>query len=239
MESRNIVVSKEGVYIRRFILVAIICTAAVVAALMYEFGLSRAGFSRVDAVATRTRLEYENLQLTRLNKQLSEKLAILETSTKIDRESYKNVEKELTDLQSRILEQEEDIEFYKGIFDDHNGIGLRIQDFVISPGSKTNEFNLQLMLAQAFRTDAEVSGHVEMTLVGQRNGQQVRLKLEELAIPTADAKMGYSFRYFQNLTTEVAIPAGFTPEQVHVIVHLRGAGSKTVEDFFVWKVKQG
>lgn len=237
MESRNIVVSKEGVYIRRFLFLAAVCIAIVVAVLMYELGLSRAGFNRVDAVTNRARLEYENLELKRLNKQLSEKVAILETSTKIDRESYKNVEKELTDLQSRIVEQEEDIEFYKGIFDDQDGTGLRIQDFHISPGEDDNTFVLRLVLAQAFRSSKAVSGYVELIVVGQRNKEQVRLKLDELTIPSENTEMDYSFRYFQDLRAEVVIPPDFTPEQVHVIAHIGGARSKTVEDFFVWSVK--
>lgn len=237
MESRNIVVSKEGIYMRRFLFIAAVCIAVVGGVLMYELGLSRAGFNRVDTVANRARLEYENLELKRLNKQLSEKVAILETSAKIDRESYKNVEKELADLQSRIVEQEEDIEFYKGIFDDQDGTGVRIQDFHVSPGDNDNTFILRLVLSQAFRSNQAVSGYVEFILVGQRNKQQVRLKLDELPIPSRNTEMDYSFRYFQDLRTEVVIPPDFVPEQVHVIAHVGGARSKTVEDFFVWSVK--
>jgi hypothetical protein len=238
MESRNnIVVSKEGVYMRRFLFIAAVCIAIVVAALMYELGLSRAGFNRLDAMTNRARLEYDNLELKRLNKQLSEKVAILETSTKIDRESYKRVEKELADLQSRIVEQEEDVEFYKGIFDDQDGAGVRIQDFHISPGDDDKTFVLRLVLAQAFQSDEAVSGYVEIILVGQRNKQEVRLKMDELAIPKRKKDMDYSFRYFQDLRTEVVIPPDFTPEQVHVIAHVGGKRSKTVEDFFVWSVE--
>lgn len=236
MGSRNIVVSKEGVYIRRFLLVAAVCVVIAATVFTYELGLSRAGFNRIDAVATRAQLEYENLELTRLNKQLSEKVVILETSTKIDRESYKNVEQELADLQNRISEQEEDIEFYKGIFDDHDGSGLRIQDFHISPGNGQNTYILRLVLAQAFRSSKEVSGYVELIVVGQRDQEQVRLKLNELAIPSENPEMGYSFRYFQDLRTEVEIPPDFLPEQVHIVVHSGRANSKTVEDFFVWSV---
>lgn len=238
MVSRNnIVVSKEGIYMRRFLFIAAVCIAIVVAVLMYELGSSRAGFNRVESVTNRARLEYENLELKRLNKQLSEKVAILETSTKIDRESYKSVEKELADLQTRIVEQEEDIEFYKGIFDDQDGTGVRIQDFHISSGDDDNTFILRLVLAQAFRSNQPVSGYVEFIVVGQRNKQQVRLKLDELTIPSRSKEVDYSFRYFQDLRAEVVIPPDFTPEQVHVIAHVGGARAKTVEDFFVWSVK--
>jgi len=238
MESRNnIVVSKEGVYMRRFLFIAAICIAIVVAVLMYELGSSRAGFNRVESVTNRARLEYENLELKRLNKQLSEKVAILETSTKIDRESYKRVEKELADLQSRIVEQEEDIEFYKGIFDDKDGAGVRIQNFRISPGDDDKTFILRLVLAQAFRSNQAVSGSVEFVVVGQRNKQPVRLKLDELTIPSRSKDIDYSFRYFQDLSAEVVIPPDFTPEQVHVIAHVGGSRAKTVEDFFVWSVE--
>ena len=116
---------------------------------------------------------------------------------------------------------------------------LRIQDFRISQGLGEQEFDLRLVLAQAFRSTKLVSGQVEMVVEGLQEGEPVRLALQDLVSNDASGKLGYSFRYFQDLKAEVVIPPDFVPERVHVIVRFKGKNSKTVEDFFVWNVKSG
>ncbi len=238
--SRKIYVSTQHEHARKFLLLFVVAALVVIAALFYELGQSRAGFSRINAMEDAERLRAENRELVRANKRLSEKVAVLETAAKIDEAAYSKVEAELVELQARILEQQEDIEFYKGIVNENDGAGLRIQDFSVSQGFGEREFDLRLVLAQAFRSTRQVSGEVELVVEGIRQGEAVRLRLGELA-GGADASdsMAYSFKYFQDLKAQVVIPPDFAPERVHVIVHPSGGKSKTVEDIFVWEVKQG
>jgi len=225
--------------------IVILCLFILVAAGMYEFGLSRAGFSRTSAIETSARLEEDKQELLSKNKALREQVAMLETATKVDREAYGQVETQLIDLQRRILEQQEDIEFYKGIVNENDGTGLRIQNFKIARSFGERKFDLRLVLAQAFRSTKQVSGKVEMVVEGVQGGKSVRMSLQELAPDAGEAesdksgRLNYSFRYFQDLKAEVLIPAGFEPERVHIIVHPKGKSSKTVEDFFVWDTKPG
>jgi len=238
--SRKVYISSQPQYMRKLLLLFAVAALVLIAALFYELGQSRAGFSRISALEDAQRLEEENRELLRANKRLSEKVAVLETAAKIDKEAYSKVEAELVDLQSRILEQQENIEFYKGIVNENDGAGLRIQDFNVSQAFGEREFDLRLVLAQAFRSTQQVSGQVEVVVEGIRAGEAVRLKLGELSGSgeTSD-RIPYSFKYFQDLKAELVIPADFAPERVHVIVHPSGSKSKTVEDIFVWEVKQG
>lgn len=238
--SRKVYVSSYSEHARKLLLLFVVAGLVLVAALFYELGQSRAGFSRISAIEDSERLQAQNRELVRENKRLSEKLAVLETAAKIDKAAYSKVEAELVDLQARILEQQENIEFYKGIVNENDGAGLRIQDFSVSQGFGEREFDLRLVLAQAFRSTRQVSGQVEVVVEGIREGEAVRLKLGELAArEDAGDRISYSFKYFQDLKAEVVIPPDFAPERVHVIVHPSGGKAKTVEDIFVWEVKQG
>lgn len=237
--SRKVVVTSQSQRSRYILWSGIASLVLLVGLVSYEFGQNRAGFSRIDAQENVTNLEAENNKLVRENKKLSAHIAVLETSVKVDREAYRKVETQLIDLQSRILEQQEDIEFYKGIVNENDGTGLRIQDFQISQGLGEREFDLRLVLAQAFRSTKLVSGQVEMVVEGMQEGEPVRLPLADLVADSDSGKLSYSFRYFQDLKADVVIPPDFVPERVHVIVRFKGKNSKTVEDFFVWNVKQG
>jgi hypothetical protein len=95
------------------------------------------------------------------------------------------------------------------------------------------------VLAQAFRSTRQVSGQVELVVEGMQEGEPARLGLADIGATSGKNRLSYSFKYFQDLKTEVLIPTGFEPERVHVIVHPKGKTSKTVEDFFVWNAKQG
>jgi len=239
MSRSRVVVTSQSQQSRYFLWGGVASLILLVGLVSFELGQNRAGFSRIDAQEDVARLKAEKKELSKENKKLSEQIAVLKTSDKVDREAYRKVEAQLVDLQSRILEQQEDIEFYKGIVNENDGTGLRIQDFQISQGLGEREFDLRLVLAQAFRSTKLVSGQVDMVVEGLQEGEPVRLPLADLAADSDSGKLGYSFRYFQDLKTEVVIPPDFIPERVHVIVRFKGKNSKTVEDFFVWNVKPG
>jgi hypothetical protein len=240
MNSPNLVVTRQSL-LRKRLAMSLVCLGLIVFGwFIYELGLYNAGFMRMQTLEMQNQLNKELVALQARNKQLSEKLAVIEVAGKIDRQSYSQVEGELVALQGRILEQQEDIEFYKGIVNEDDGMGLRIQDFEISQGFGEREYDVHLVLAQAFRSDKKVSGKVDMVLEGVQRGKAARLELAELTPADSSAKsLAYSFRYFQDIKAAVVLPEDFVPERVHVIVTRKGNSSKTVEEFFIWNIKPG
>jgi hypothetical protein len=239
MNATKVVVTNRSLLRSRLAAAAVGVLVFLSGYLMYELGLSRAGFNRMAAMDVRADLTTENANFRHQLKELQEQNAVLETAAKIDREGYRKVEDELIELQNRILDQQEDIEFYKGIFNENDGTGLRIQEFKVVKGLGTQEYDLRLVLAQAFRKDRLVSGSVDIVVEGLRRGEAVRLSLGELGLPDSKdpGQLKYSFRYFQDLKAGLVLPLDFVPERVHVIVRPQGKTSKTVEDFFVWELK--
>ena len=243
MTQPQVVVSKRDSRSRRILISALVCMVLLAVVGAYELGQYRAGFSRVDSLQQAAALEDQNRELQFRNRELSEQLAILETAAKVDQAAYGEVENQLQQMQDQILQQQEDIEFYKGIVNENDGTGLRIQDFEVSAGVGPRHYELRLVLAQAFRSTRQVSGTVEILLEGMQGTEVARLSLPELADPqasdTADAALEYSFKYFQDLKAAIVLPEGFEPERFRVIVRPKGRGSKTVEDIFEWDAKAG
>jgi hypothetical protein len=217
---------------------AIVLLAAIVAGyLMYDLGLARAGFRSTAAAEQIDALEAGNDALRATNKSLSERLAVLETATKVDREAYRQVESELADLQGRILQQQEDIEFYRGIVGEDDGSNLRIQSFQVVAGRREHEYELRLVLAQALRAGRDIAGKIELQLEGNQSGEPISLGLPVLT--GEETSLRYNFRYFQDLKVTIALPPGFEPQRARVLVRPRDKGAETVEEFFVWQPENG
>ena len=95
------------------------------------------------------------------------------------------------------------------------------------------------VLAQAFRSDRQVAGHVELNIEGVRQGEAVRLGLSDLRPDAASNRLKFSFRYFQDLKADLVLPRGFSPRRVIVKITPQGKSAKTVEESFDWAVKPG
>ena len=245
MNRSTVVVGKRSVFGARVWLVIVVAAAAIVGYLMYDLGLSKAGFRSSEAASEIGALKADKKALAKANKVLSEKVAVLETAEKIDKEAYRQVDARIAELQARIVAQQEDIEFYRGIVGEDDGSELRIQSFQILAGLREREFELRLVLAQALRASREISGKVELDVEGLQRGESVTLGLADLA--QADQTDGadglnYGFRYFQDIKAVVTLPVDFEPRRVRVVVRPqsgRGKSSKTVEEFYAWRPENG
>jgi len=205
----------------------------------FELGQIRAGHNAIEA-----RQRYGELAATLAaeraeNQRLHERVAQLETDRKIDAEGYRRVESGFVALQAEILTQQEDLAFYRGIVSDQQ-VGLRIQDFVLWRGDQPLSYSMRLVLAQAMRADRRVSGTVDLSIEGERDGKPVTLSLRELGEPgQRPARLDFSFRYFQNLETVLILPEGFAPARVTVKLSPKGKADKPVERSFDWPLKTG
>lgn len=205
----------------------------------YELGQIRAGYNRFQAQQRYIVLERDFNAMQEETAKLSQKVVLLETSEKIDTEAYRRVEEQLADLQEEILNQREDLAFYRGIVADQQ-TGLRIQDLELLRGADASSFTMRLVLAQAIRADRRVSGYVELNVEGIRDGQELTLGLADLAGQAGgDSRLAFSFRYFQNLQADLVLPKGFAPARVTVKLTPNGKSAKPLEKSFNWAVQAG
>lgn len=204
----------------------------------FELGQSRAGFNRLEAQNRERELRDELIRREAAREQLREKIALLETDARIKHESYKQLETELQSLQARVQAQAEDLEFYQRVVAVDEKEGLRVQDLQLGRGAQGGSYTLRLVLAQALRNDRRISGTLKLELEGRRDGAPASLALNELT-PDRQASLDFSFRYFQNLQSELRVPEGFVPERVNVTLSPSGKKAKSVEQSFAWLLQSG
>ena len=207
--------------------------------LSFELGRYEAGYSLLDQHRAADTFQEQLHNEQAENEQLRRKIAILETSREIDKETYSQVESTLTELQSRIQSQEEELVFYRGIVSPQDGVpGLRIQSLEVVPTDQERRYSLRLTLVQAIVHNRRVSGVVKLQVEGTRDGQTASYNLDELAPADSGNDMSYAFRYFQGLESEFELPVGFEPERVEVEIVPNEARADHVTQSFEWSAVQ-
>ncbi len=208
--------------------------------LSFELGRIQAGHNVVDVAAERQARNTEIDGLENTIRELKEDIAILETHREIDAEAYRDVESSLSELQVKIQEQRDAIEFYRGIVSpDDGGRGLRVQEMTLTSGRDERVFNLRLVLVQAMRHDRRVSGDVVLRISGEDDNGVKTYTYTELKTEAADAAWPFSFRYFQDFERELVLPDGFTPLTVNIEVRSRTRSIDSIEETYAWAVARG
>ena len=224
-------------YAVRAVIVALVVGAGY---LVFEFGRIQAGYDLVGAAADRQAYEDRISGLENEIIGLGEQIARLETNRDIDREAYREVEISLTELQTKIREQQDAIAFYRGIVSPADGkSGLRVQDFRLTRGSTEREYTIRLVLVQAMKHDRKVSGDVKLSIAGEIDGVERSFEYAQLLPADAEKKWAFSFRYFQDFDRQVILPDGFTPERITVQVESRTRSISSIEESFSWLGNQG
>jgi uncharacterized protein DUF6776 len=201
----------------------------------FEAGRARAGYSVVAALLDN---HEKSTQIEKLSAELREaqaRLAAIEMARRVDRESYNQVEKSLTDLEARLGEQSQELTFYRGIVNPSDNIaGLRIQQLKVMPGIEPHRFRLRIVLIQASRQESVTGATADLSVDGQQGGRAANLPLAEIG--TSSRALAFSFRYFQELDTEIELPADFLPQRVQVEVR-PSKGTATIRQTYPWKVE--
>jgi len=208
--------------------------------LSFELGRYQADYSRLDAWREASALQAEIGVRDGAIDELERRIAILETSGSIDRETYADVEANLAALEARIQSQEEELVFYRGIVTPGDGVaGLRVQNAEILPGEGEATHTLRLLLVQAIVHNDRVTGSVRLSLRGTLDGQATAYGLETLGTESQATDIPYGFRYFQTLEMGLRLPAGFEPTELEVQVWPRSPRGETIVQSFPWPAVTG
>jgi hypothetical protein len=201
----------------------------------FEAGRIRAGYSLL-AVELDQRAKSAEIEDLRAQLRATQaRLADAEVARRVDREAYQQVEKSLADFEARLSAQSQELTFYRGIVNPSDGLaGLRIQRLQILPGIAPHRFRVRIVLIQAARQDAVASGTAELSVDGSRGGRALNLPLAQIG--TSSNTLSFSFRYFQEVETEIELPADFLPERV--VIEVRPAkATASIRQTYPWKIE--
>jgi hypothetical protein len=165
------------------------------------------------------------------NRAVAERLAHLQTNARVDRQTYTQLEGQLADLQDKIIEQQEELAFYRGIVGGPGSSGIQVRDFSLHLLS-SSAVQLRFVLTRLERAGQSVRGRVEVRIEGVRSGRPASLDLSSLATTDAGRSLSFDLRYFQEMQAELKVPDGFAPQRVVIrVLPANGRMKPSVESY--------
>lgn len=204
---------------------------------MFEFGRYRSGFNIMATQELQNSYEERLAALALEANQLREQKAVLERSTKIEEEAYKQLETTVSGLQDEILELKGELAFYRGIVspsDDAKGLG--VQSFELTNRGGERSFHYKLVLTQILNNNTLASGTVAFGVEGLEKGETREYLLHQLS--EQEGELRFQFKYFQILEGELSLPEGFSPSKVNITVKPRTKSKQRLSQSFDWVVQE-
>ncbi len=160
--------------------------------------------SRVDELETR-------------NHNLVEKNAHLLGGSKIERDAYELANQELVRLQQQLLEQKEELAFYRGIVSPNDAkLGVNLQTFEVRKKNNQNQFSYKMILTKNGKSTVKVRGDTKILIRGEQDGEVSEKDITDLALEKSSTDTTFAFRYFQVFEGDIALPDGFKPFEVEI-----------------------
>jgi hypothetical protein len=212
---------------------AVAVAVLAVGTLAFEGGRMSASYSTLKSALERRALQSQLDAANAHAAAIEAKVAELEVARRVDHEASAQIEKSLGDLETRLGEQAQELAFYRSIVSPKNGApGLRIVRVQVLPGTRPLNYRLRIVLIQAQRPTGTVAGTIGVSLDGTRSGRAVSLPLAELG---KSAELPFSLRSFQEVETELDLPADLHPMQLQVEVRPKGAEAP-LRQSVAWKI---
>ncbi|MGH8307503.1 MAG: DUF6776 family protein [Gammaproteobacteria bacterium] len=217
----------------RLVIVIALIVVVVLILLAFFYGGSRAGYDRLAAMKLRDNLD----ALTQKNAQLQEQIVVLQRERDVDQVARQQVQQSLEAQQTKLLNLQEELAFYKGIVSPATGEeGIRVQSLKFTSGGAPRLYHYHLVLVQVRTKEFRVSGSVSIKIYGAQQGKPVILDARSIA-PKGSQPLSFAFQYFQNLEGDAIFPEGFIPGRVEVTVAESGHGP--VQQNFEWQTIHG
>jgi outer membrane murein-binding lipoprotein Lpp len=214
-------------------------SAGVLAALLlygaFELGRYDAGYRVVDSVRGAWASSSRARELEAENARLRNDLTAADVGRRIDRESYKQVQSSVGDMQSQIARLTQDLSFYRGLVQPDSLVHVKVQQMQIVPVS-SGRYQLKFVLMQTGKPDNTVWGTMAVAVQGLTGGKPQTLKFGDVSVDRR-AGLAYSFRYFEDYDEAVQLPPGFEPTRIDVELYAAKDSTHAFRQAFVWKAQ--
>ena len=207
--------------------------------LTYEYGMNQGLATKVEVVKEKDEIKAQLTEVTQLFSSMRQEVANLKLGGEVDTRANEEVRQTVEVLQDQIAQLNEEIRFYKGVMVPNvEEKGLRIERLDLENTEVPNKYRYSLLLTQVVDKHDYVQGGVEIALLGRDGESEKQLPLSELS-ETKQARIGFRFRYFQNIDGELLVPEGFIPSEVMIIARSSGRNGQRLEKKFDWQLSGG
>jgi hypothetical protein len=202
---------------------------------VFELGRYDAGYRVIDSVRGAWASSARVRELETENARLKNELTAADVGRRIDRESYKQVQSSVGDMQSQIARLTQDLSFYRGLVQPDSLVHVKVQQMQIVPVTP-GRYQLKFVLMQTGKPDNNVWGSLAIEIQGLAAGKPQTLKFSDVSAGRR-AGLAYSFRYFEDYDEPVQLPPGFEPTRIDVELFTARDLTHGFRQAFVWKAQ--
>lgn len=186
------------------------------------------------------RLNQSMNNLVTENNRLTRDINILGVDLEVARLASEESRKQFLEQLSTEKELRRELSFYQKVMaPELEQDGFIIDSFNLEPSASEGFYRYALILMQQDKHRTTVKGQVNITFRGSQNGKPAQLSLENILIENSDS-LNFSFRYFEVLKGEFALPGDFDPEIITVESRLKDKkwGNHYLERSFDWQLAE-
>jgi uncharacterized protein DUF6776 len=187
-----------------------------------------------------TRLLWDvNKGLETENKELREKVIMLERSTQIDKQTSDRLQSDIRVLQDQVYLLKGELEFYQGIMSaTTDSKGLNAQGLHIEATEQEGLYRFKLVLTNVAKSDKVIEVTMDMSVEGMNEAGSKVLSLDEVTAGS-ELKREIKFKNFERIEGSLSFPKGFKPLRVVVDIQQKGIRNSNVHKVFEWPTITG
>lgn len=171
--------------------------------------------------------------LTEQNDDLKQQVSNLQRSAQVNEIATKALRGTLAEREEEISGLRADLGFYARLVGgDAQREGLKVQEVRVQPVIGTHGWNLTLSITQNAKRGEEITGKVLVSVEGLRADKVVQLDWPALGATVQKDGLPFRFKYFQQLSATIVLPADVRPTRVHITV--QPAGDEAVSRTVAW-----
>ncbi|WP_257263730.1 DUF6776 family protein [Endozoicomonas sp. ONNA2] len=226
---------KRDQLIRIFLLLFI----ALLGGFAYWYGGNHASLNLARLRQQNIHLENNARVLQEENMKLRQRVGILESASKMDREAVNNVRLLVKQLEEEKEQLHKELTFFKSILAPEDmSTGVRVAGFSLLEGEASGQYRLRLVLSQVARSNPFLKGTLSISLIGEKDGMAQTIPLQKL-IASDQVITRLGFRYFQALPSDreyldFTVPEGFHPSEIRVTVQITSGIKQSFEQIYQW-----
>jgi hypothetical protein len=210
--------------VRNALIIALLIALTIAALVItYVYTLNKASSERL----TPQEAQELRAQLEKLQQEADEskrELAKYQLNAEVDRQAGEEMRKRVMLLRDEKAGLQRDLEVYRMMTSksNNNPKGISFGVFSVTPGAD-NKQQFKLAVQKLAEDDEDFVGQLRVLVVGQKDGSEMKISLHELVVskqgvePMAET-IPLSFKFFQNIDTEIVLPDGFSPIRVELEV---------------------
>lgn len=158
----------------------------------------------------------------------------LQLALQVDMATLEQVRKQMTELQSRLVAQENELSRYRSLLGDTGKSGLYIDSFSVRPSAGEKSFEYSLVIRQVDAMIKTLDVTIDVTVAGRLDNQDIAYSLADLDPKVEAGPIKTRFKYFKVREGTLSLPEGFEPDRITIVVTSSGKKSKTAEATFSW-----